>query len=374
MMHSTMSVTNRLPFASLLSFALVAFTIEFDNEAEHRLPHRTTRHGSGFASGPWLISMVMWLNCLRFVPEQGIVVRELERLARTTTNWDGMRRWGYVYFEPDPADNRPKPPHSALVVRTTTKGRMAQGILEPLVGVIEDRWRNRFGAAAIDELRSALVAIAKQFEVPLPNCLPILKYGLTNDLVCLGKSGPGAREAEDIAALPLPFLLARVLLAFAVEFERESSVSLAIYSDVLRVLGEKGTAVSEISSLSGVSREAIAMALGFLAKRGYLKVMALEGKRGKRVLLDSQGVEACEACIRLLARIEHSWAQRYGEDQLQNLWSCLERIAGDGTPEGSPLFAGLEPYPDGWRAKVPKPKTLPHFPMVLHRGGYPDGS
>jgi DNA-binding MarR family transcriptional regulator len=164
------------------------------------------------------------------------------------------------------------------------------------------------------------------------------------------------------------------LLAFAVEFERESSVSLAIYSDVLRVLGEKGTAVSEISSLSGVSKEAVAMALGFLAKRGYLKVMALEGKRGKRVLLDSQGVEACEACIRLLARIEHSWAQRYGEDQLQNLWSCLERIAGDGTPEGSPLFAGLEPYPDGWRAKVPRPKTLPHFPMVLHRGGYPDGS
>ncbi len=32
------------------------------------------------------------------------------------------------------------------------------------------------------------------------------------------------------------------------------------------------------------------------------------------------------------------------------------------------------PYPDGWRAKVPKPATLPHFPMVLHRGGFPDGS
>src|SRR5260370_32121794 len=31
--------------SALLSQALVAFTIEFDNEAEHRLPHRTTDHG-----------------------------------------------------------------------------------------------------------------------------------------------------------------------------------------------------------------------------------------------------------------------------------------------------------------------------------------
>jgi hypothetical protein len=33
----------RLP--TLLSHALVAFTNEFDNEAEHRMPHRTTSHG-----------------------------------------------------------------------------------------------------------------------------------------------------------------------------------------------------------------------------------------------------------------------------------------------------------------------------------------
>jgi hypothetical protein len=37
-------------------------------------------------------------------------------------------------------------------------------------------------------------------------------------------------------------------------------------------------------------------------------------------------------------------------------------------------FHGLEAYLDNWRAKVPKATTLPHFPMVLHRGGYPDGS
>jgi len=30
--------------------------------------------------------------------------------------------------------------------------------------------------------------------------------------------------------------------------------------------------------------------------------------------------------------------------------------------------------PEGWRASAPRPEMLPHFSIVLHRGGYPDGS
>ena len=51
-----------LPLATLLSQILVAFTIEFDNEAEHRLPHRTSALGISAANAlqsPWLVSMVM---------------------------------------------------------------------------------------------------------------------------------------------------------------------------------------------------------------------------------------------------------------------------------------------------------------------------
>ncbi len=47
---------------------------------------------------------------------------------------------------------------------------------------------------------------------------------------------------------------------------------------------------------------------------------------------------------------------------------------GDGTYAASPLAAGLVPSPDNWRSRVRRPETLPHHPMVLHRGGYPDGS
>jgi hypothetical protein len=38
------------------------------------------------------------------------------------------------------------------------------------------------------------------------------------------------------------------------------------------------------------------------------------------------------------------------------------------------LFSGLVPYPDGWCATRPTPEVLPHYTMVLHHGGYPDGS
>ena len=89
-----------LPLSALLSHALVAYTIEFDNEAEHRLPHRTTDHGaSGQVGGAWLVSLVMWENCLRHVTDQPITVGELETRARTGTNLDGMRRWGYITID-----------------------------------------------------------------------------------------------------------------------------------------------------------------------------------------------------------------------------------------------------------------------------------
>jgi hypothetical protein len=32
------------------------------------------------------------------------------------------------------------------------------------------------------------------------------------------------------------------------------------------------------------------------------------------------------------------------------------------------------PHPAGWRAAIRPAATLPHYPVVLHRGGYADGS
>jgi hypothetical protein len=75
-----------------------------------------------------------------------------------------------------------------------------------------------------------------------------------------------------------------------------------------------------------------------------------------------------------LSCIEKGWTLHFGKANVEKLRELLERIAGSSPSGLSPLFEGLKPYPEGWRASVPAQQQLPHYPMVLHRGGFPDGS
>jgi len=236
------SAATRLPLSALLSHVLVAFTIEFENEFERQMPYRTTKYGSTTDSryAPWLVSLVMWSNCMQFVGVEGVTVAELQRLALTGTNLDGLRRWGYIVVEPDPTDRQSKRLRPDAVVRPTRAGRKAQEVWRPLFGVIEKRWQACFGAEKIDQLRESLWVVVSQFELELPDCLPILGYGLFSRVRHSGEDhvlgtrvenarwAPAEREDGSSLLLPLSALLSKVLLAFAIEFERESHVSLAI--------------------------------------------------------------------------------------------------------------------------------------------------
>lgn len=362
-----------LSLTALLSQTLVAYTIEFDNEFEYRMPHRTTISSPSAGGGPWLVSMVMWFNCMRHVSETPIPVRELQRRARTTTNVGGMQRWRYIDVSADPDDTRAQPPTSELLVRATANGRVAQRLWRPLAGVIERRWEERWGSARIEALRTALRELVSRCELDLPDCLPILGYGLWSagpSRPAFGSMRPGS--VGDVAQ-SLSVLLSRALLMAAVDFEERSKVSLAIYANVLRVLESQAVPVRDIPRLSGVSKEAISMATGVLSKRGLVTIEPDPSEsRGKVINLTAKGSRSKSAHERLLRRVEQGWESRFGEHVIGRLRDSLESLTGDA--RGSLLCPALRPYPDGWRASVPRPKTLPHFPMVLHRGGYPDGS
>jgi DNA-binding MarR family transcriptional regulator len=337
-----------LPLPTLLSQALVAFTIEFDNEAEWQMPHRTTRHGSKERSlhAPFLVSMVMWSNCMQFVGEERVPVRELERRARTTTNLPGMQRWGYIVLEPDPTDRRPKPPRAGWLVRSTSAGRKAQAVWRPLFGTIEKRWQRRFGQDKVGQLRKSLWAVVNQIDLELPDCLPILKYGLFT-------KGPeyarrAAAHSEEGSRLPLSALLSRVLLAFAINFEAESELSLAICANIVRVLDEKGVRVRDLPFLTGLSKEAINMAMGVLRKKGLAVVQAdSSGGRAQLARLTPKGGKARDAYRQLLGIIEERRQARFGKETIGALRTSLERIVGDPNASPSRLLRGLEPYPDG---------------------------
>ncbi len=327
--------------SALLSQALVAFTVEFDNEFEHRSPHATSDYGiSALGPGPWLASMAMYFNCMRYVGEEGISVKDLECAARTHTNLRGMMRWGYVTISPQ------------KILHPKLKGAMAREIWKPLGGEIEARWKKRF---EITRLRAALEKVDAELNPSLPDCMPILGYGLINHV---GKYPAPAQHDTS-----LPAMLAHAALSFAIEFESKSPISLAICADVLRVIDEDGVGVAEIPALAGVSKESIAMAMGILTKRKLVTLGKDAASRLKIVRLTTQGIVVQQAYRELDAAIEKSWEKRFGGELKKALLAIQPR-----------LFEGLEPYPDNWRAKIRKTSTLPHFPMVLHRGGYPDGA
>lgn len=354
-----------LPLPTLLSQAFVAFTIECDNEFEHQFPHRTT---NGPASGgPWLVSMAMWFNCMRFLGEDPITAAELERRARTPTNLAGMQRWRYIDVEPAPDEVRPKPPQGDLLVSPTRRGRQAQRVWAPLCDVIEQRWRDRFGERAVALLRDVLADFVTQLDPGLPDCMPILGYGL--------RSAPATptNSATDDAVLPIPALLARPLLSFALDFERETPLSLAICADILRVLHEQSVPIRDLPRLSGVSKEAISMAMGVLEKG---KIAVLEpnpqGRAGKAARLTPLGQRAQTAYHRRVRDVEDRWKTRFEHNVVARLRASLEPLVGD--PGDSPLFGELSHTPTDGEPRSGAPRRFRISRWCCTAGDTPTGA
>ena len=236
------------PLSTLLSQALIAYTIELDNEFEHRFVQAGGRAR--------VVSLVMWSNFLRFVGD-GITVGELPGAAglpksRMLSTLGGMERWGYITVDAGTSAKRDgfgsaRGLKSNWVVRQTANGRKAEAIWSTLFHDIDTRWAERFGADEIDALESSLRAIVEGKGVELPEYLPIV--GGANGMVA------GLESAERRDATPsrvqLCVLLARALLLYTLDFERESALSLPLCANVVRVLDETGVLVDEIPAPFG---------------------------------------------------------------------------------------------------------------------------
>jgi hypothetical protein len=339
-----------------LSQAFVAFTIEADNEFESRMPHRTAAdRGDPAKTGPWLTSLTYWANFLRQLPIEGCTARELA--SRSGNGRSAIRgrlgelhRWGYIRVHPAGSD-----PGERLVT-LTRGGALARDTWTPIESLIEERWTARFGTEIVASLRAALESLPVGDGLPLG--FPILAWDRAR----------GLRPADPVGSPELSSLLARAILALAIDFDARSSLSLALTQILLPVLDEP-VAMRDLPLLTGVSREAIAIAVGRLERGGLATIAA----SSKAVMLTPEGATAAEAAEDLLDELDERWAP------LSDLPNILGSIV---TPK---LADGLAPPPDGWRARAPylaqtramlaDPETaLPRFPTVSHRGGYPDGS
>ena len=365
------------PLSTRLSHALVAFTIELDNEFERRFAEAGGRAR--------VASVVMWSSFLRFVGD-GITVGELPDAARlqkprVLSTLGGMERWRYVAVGPDDVEKRAgwgsaRGLQSDWVVRPTADGREAAAIWPTLFDEIETRWNERFGTGALEDLKSALRAIVERIEVELPEFLPIV--GGANGMVAhLPPLEKRSGAAADNAALNVSGLLSRTLLAYTLDFERSSALSLPLSANVVRVLDAEGVLVRDIPRRSGISAEATSMALTFLAKTPYVVVEGTTAAT-KLARLTPAGAELLRGYTALHREVEAGWL---GAGVSERLRSSLEHLL----EQRAHLSRGLEPPAGAWRghkeyvahteAVIADPTArLPHYPMVLHRGGWPDGS
>src|SRR5919201_6241589 len=131
---------SRIPLGGLLDAALEAVLAEFRRDlAEAGYADIRPTHGCVF----------------RFVRGDGMRLTELARLAGMTKQSvgelvDDLVDLGYVERIPDPEDRRAK------LICLTDRGIEAQRVGFGLLGDIEGRWAERFGATRVKQLRELL--------------------------------------------------------------------------------------------------------------------------------------------------------------------------------------------------------------------------
>ena len=371
-----------LPLPTLLSQVLVAHTIELDNEAEHRLPHRTTRDDDrATRRGAAVAGLVRPVG-------QRAAVRRCRPGHRGRRSASGRARPGsssvaFVVGATSPSRRRPARrcgtrPRTAPWSAPRAGGRKAHDVWRSLPAVIDDRWRTRFGARAVEHLERALGALFDELSIDPPAYLPVV-YPTQNGKAEPAPPGrPGPAHARPPPGRPVARSSRASCWRSPSTSRRTSRISLAISANTLRVLDtDRRHASRDLPRLTGVSKEANAMCAGWLVRHGCAVAgpdPAGEPGQGPPPHR-RRGSTRSSKYRRFLGATEESWRSTFGAGAVADLRAALEPLVGDGTLASSPLARGLEPYPDNWRAAVRhRPDTLPHYPMVLHRGGYPDGS
>ena len=144
---------------------------------------------------------------------------------------------------------------------------------------------------------------------------------------------------HDQTARPLPALLSKMLLAFAVEFDRRSPAPLALCANVLRVVSDESVRVSDLATLTGGSPEV--RAIGWRLKP-YVAVGTVTG-RGRVARLRPAGVATQIAYPRLLDVLETQWRERSGQEVVNDLYRLLGALFDQDGDGRSRIATGLIP-------------------------------
>jgi hypothetical protein len=132
------SVGERFPLLTLVSWAWIAFVIEADDAVEV--------HWAGKVGRVFRISLAMWANGLRLIVEDGIGVEELSRQAGAGCNVPGLERWGWITIGESTRARRvgygsKRGIRRDTVLRPTRAGAYARALWPEAIAEVETRWR-----------------------------------------------------------------------------------------------------------------------------------------------------------------------------------------------------------------------------------------
>ena len=299
------------PLPTLLGRAIGAFALDYEQAR------------GGDRSIPQLGT---WANVLRVLDTDGTDQRQLARRAVISRRAAGvvvtrLERLTRVAVEKQAVEgNRGK----TKLVRLTASGVAGTASAGARVDRVENDWRQRFSAGAVDQLRNALSTVVDRLPVELPH-YPA-GYGAADRSVTGGHyvpEDPGPpripahgqdwpvvlREpGSDTRHLPVPALLSQVLAAFAIDYEREGCGSLPAASNFLRLVGDDGMTLGRARALGGVSGN------GKSLHERHLDVVVEPGRprdMSRRVFLTPKGRRIRDAYPHLVREIEDRWRKQY---------------------------------------------------------------
>jgi hypothetical protein len=234
----------------------------------------------------------------------------------------------------------------------TQHGLLAQRTWAPLPAEVDARWVERWPEVAA--LRGTLKRVVAAADRELPDHLPV--NGGHRGRVRLPRRPPRPTAYVDVGTL-----LAKALLLFTLEVEATSPVALVHSANVLRALAEGPVLQPNLPRAMGAAKETVAVMTGQLVREGLVTISA-----SKEVAITDAGRQAAAEADVTVAAVEGGWPSE--------LRAHLEPLVGDGTLDGSALAEAIRAPEGTWRHRRPRPQTLPHHPVISHRGGYPDGS
>lgn len=148
--------------------------------------------------------------------------------------------------------------------------------------------------------------------------------------------------------IPLTGLLDIAFDAMIAEFRGELEAT--EFSDirpthgcVFRFVKGPGLRLTDLAERANMTKQSVGEIVDDLAARGYVeRVPDPEDRRAKLICLTEKGEEAQAFGLRLFAKVEKRWAERYGRERIAALRETLEEIAAAEAPFAVPELAQHE--------------------------------